>query len=296
MVSATDRPRGTFQNRPATIARHTHVVGKSNPPRQKKQLDEKCVRLITCCRYTTATIESKGDWWESNPHLMRVSMESNSAVQLCLETGSFADLVKSVRRSVLVNRSPTTPSQHDSSPKVTVESALPCHTRHRNDSKVRGFFLRISRWEKPPPTSPHPQAAWPRRPRHDEGRVGLVPPVRWRSPAKRRPREAQSTPNPDSPPTTRTPKPHGHAVHGTTTVGSNLSRPSTGHRRPKDDRGRHSCRPGTPRMRWIHPSSLTPFSDHCIAHRTHIPCPPNCRLAWPGDSWCSPQSRHVPAC
>jgi hypothetical protein len=71
IVSATDRPRGTFQNRPATIARHTHVVGKSNPPRQKKQLDEKCVRLITCCRYTTATIESKGDRWESNPHLMR---------------------------------------------------------------------------------------------------------------------------------------------------------------------------------------------------------------------------------
>ena len=136
-VIADCRPTGALRPRPATIAAHTHIVGKSNPSRQKKQLDEKCVRLITCCRYTTATIESKGDWWESNPHLMRVSMESNSAVQLCLETGSFADLVKSVRRSVLVNRSPTTLSHHDSSPKVTVESALPCPTRHRNDNKVR---------------------------------------------------------------------------------------------------------------------------------------------------------------
>ena len=128
-------------------------------------------------------------------------------------------------------------------------SKLRCHAIQDTvtTAKVRGFFLRISRWEKSPHTNP-------------------------------------------------TPKPHGHAVNGTTTVGRDLSRPSTGHRRPKDDRGRHSCRPGTPRMRWIHPSSLTPFSDHCIAHRAHIPCPPNCRLAWPGDSWCSPQSRHVPAC
>ena len=223
-------------------------------------------------------------------------MESNSAVQLCLETGSFADLVKSVRRSVFGQ----SVSDNAQPPRLISVShgrkcvAMPYQTPQRQP-RFADFFPNLPVGKITTP-EPHPQAARPRRQRHDEGRVGLVPPVRWTPPAKRRPREAQSTPNPDSPPTTRTPKPHGPAVNGTTRVGWDLSRPSTGHRRPKDDRGRHSCRPGTPRMRWIHPSSLTPFSDHCIAHRTHIPCPPNCRLAWPGDSWYSPQSTHVPAC
>jgi hypothetical protein len=170
-------------------------------------------------------------------------MESNSAVQLCLETGSFADLVKSVRRSVFGQ----SVSDNAQPPRLISVShgrkcvAMPYQTPQRQP-RFADFFPNLPVGKITTP-EPHPQAARPRRQRHDEGRVGLVPPVRWTPPAKRRPREAQSTPNPDSPPTTPTPKPHGPAVHGTTTVGWDLSRPSAGRRRPKDDRGKPSRRP-----------------------------------------------------